>query len=183
MMKLKETLAAVAQERFIVSLITEPPGAVAILGLNGGLLMRCPALDVQAETHFAPDSFLAELLHILPSRDNVAKVCINLPKECIHDEGVTLCSRDGVGYLVHVLRWVQIPTIVTRTELWRPALDEAFGAMTAVEHLKTHHAQFFKDGELDALPEQQAQALLLAYTARNQPDWEGIPLKNNYRPN
>lgn len=167
-------------ERLIITLITEPPGALAVFGAENGMpltIQRLPNLAL--DELLAPDGLLTTTLHATPDLDAIAKVVVNLPESFTGKKEFLLHSRSGVGYLVHLLRWLKVPTIVMTTSDWRPQFDAAYGKRGAVDLVKEHFPPFFEEAYDD---EQCAEAAMLSYLIVTNPKAPGIELSCSVTP-
>ncbi|WP_152047572.1 hypothetical protein [Aureimonas psammosilenae] len=159
-------------EHFTIAIVTEPPGAFAITTWNGLPLCSQTIPSLKKLRLLGEGGLLTGHLQSIPNISAVTKVCINLPNNYDPVAGTPkLNTRSGLGSFIHLLEWLQVPIVVAHNSIWRHHVDEAYGVRSSVEHLQHIIPPFVEE---DHPNEQRAEAVLLALTACNNPNWEGL---------
>lgn len=152
---------------FIVALITEPPGALAILshttGPDGDYWKRVVRLTPPRRgKRFSHSTETGRVLRALHADGLLGQMIINLPNKAgVPRDGAALPDPD-IAHLACDLERMDIEAMITATPLWRPAFDvpDPYGSGTLASALTA----YLPDG-LRGTPHTEAQctdALLLA---------------------
>lgn len=160
-------LPAPADTPFIVALITERPGALAILsrtaapdGDNWHRVVRLT--PPQRGKRFSNNTETGRVLRALHADGLLGQVMINLPEHAgVPRDGAAFRDPD-ITHLARSLERMGVQAMVTATPLWRPAFDipDPDGTGTLASAMAAH----LPDG-LRGTPQSEAQcidALLLA---------------------
>ncbi|MGH1570925.1 hypothetical protein ACRAWG_09905 [Methylobacterium sp. P31] len=158
---------------FIVALITERPGALAILSRNTGP-DRCSWNRVVRLTpprrgkRFSRNTETGRVLHTLHADGLLGQVLINLPEKYgVPRDGDEVDDPD-ILHLTRTLERMGVQAMLTVTPLWRPCFDAPHGTGT----LASSMAAYLPAG-LRGTPHEEAQcadALLLAMFAGESGD-------------
>jgi len=165
---------------FIVALITERPGALAILsrtrtpdGYTWNRVLRLT--PPRRGKRFSRNTETGRVLHALHANGLLGQVLINLPERYgVPRDGEHFNDPD-VLHLTRCLERMGVEAMVTATPLWRPCFDAPHGSGTLASAMAAR-----LPAGLRGTPHEEAQcadALLLATFASAPNDW--IP---SYRP-
>lgn len=153
---------------FIVALITERPGALAILsrttapdGYTWNRVLRLT--PPRRGKRFSRNTETGRVLHALHADGLLGQVLINLPeKYSVPRDGDRFDDPD-ILHLTRSLERMGVQAMVTATALWRPCFDAPHGTGTLASAMAAH-----LPAGLRGTPHEEAQctdALLLAMFA------------------
>lgn len=159
-------------DKVIVTMVLGTPGAIAVFGDDGIPFTIEPLPRVRNGKLFDRDSCLTQIMHVFPNVNAVSKIVVCLPNNGTGADKLGLRSRSGPGYLIHMLKWLKLPLLVTDGG-WRDDVEAHYGKRSIVEILKEHFPSDFRDGYRN---EACAQAGILSFLAIANPEWRGLDL-------
>ena len=164
---------------FVVALITEPPGALAIVSrsasLDGFPWNRVVRLTTPRRgKRFSANTEAGRLLRGLHEDGVLDQVFINLPRAYDHSIEPDVVREPDIIHLVRRLEGIGVPALLTSTPLWRPCFDQPQGAGTFASVVAAHLPAHLKGTAHEE--EQCVDALLLAiFGSADAPDSNPLP--------
>jgi hypothetical protein len=164
-------------DKVIVTIVSGTPGAIAIMGDDGIPFTIRPLPNINRGKLFDRDSMLTQTLHVFPSVSAIAKIVIAPGGQALGsgDDDYRIFSRSGVGYFYHLLRWLEIPTIIA-TPGWLSQYAAQYGGRSALGIVQHEFPNFFDEAYAS---EECARAAILGFIAVTNPDWKGISFERS----
>lgn len=167
----------VMPDKVVITIVDGTPGAVAILGDDGIPFTIQPLPNIKRNKLFDPQSLITHGTHLFPNVTAIGKVVLTSKELALSSTNeINLRSRSGIGYAYHLLRWLQIPTIIADPG-WLAQYIEHCGGRSALSIVKEEFPSFFREAHVS---EQCAQAAILGFIAVNNPDWQGLDVETSF---
>lgn len=162
---------------FLVTVIAEPPGALAIMNRDippwDPPLPWCVTirLELRRGRHFSRNNDLVRTLRLLHAQNELARVLINLPERYVTAADIEqqLARDPELAPMLDIIERAGMPSALTTSSRWRPFLDQPYkGSTYSSVMMEAYMEELLKNSDCaEHQLEQCAEAVMLGNFTNN----------------